>query len=118
MSDDLRLAETYIEGVGADEDRLLNAALGGVPNETISTRFARARAAGKRWGCIGCAILGRLVEPDHCDKVLAPTYRFTHHSLERLVILFGLLTALLVVLADRLIEGTVRLLEALLMRLV
>ena len=36
--------------------------------ETMSLMFDLADEAGKRWGCIGCRCLARLVEPDHCAK--------------------------------------------------
>lgn len=48
-------------------DQLANVALNGSEDETISSRAARAREEGKRWGCVLCRFLDRL-EPDHCNK--------------------------------------------------
>lgn len=38
--------------------------------ETMSYQFAAAARDGKRWGCVGCWLLARVVEPDHCGKTL------------------------------------------------
>lgn len=48
-------------------DRLANAATGGDVDETISSRANRARAEGRRWGCVLCCLLNR-VDPDHCAR--------------------------------------------------
>lgn len=48
-------------------DQLGNVALNGSEDETISSRAAGARDAGKRWGCVLCRVLGWL-DKDHCDK--------------------------------------------------
>lgn len=48
-------------------DQLLNAILGGNPDETLSHRAKRARDAGRRWGCVLCRVLD-LFDRDHCDK--------------------------------------------------
>lgn len=48
-------------------DQALNAALGGAPIEYVSTRCARARAAGKWWGRLWCRLFD-LADPGHCDK--------------------------------------------------
>lgn len=53
-------------------DEAANTLLGGSPNETISERSAKARAAGKRWGCILCGALNR-ISPGHCDRALTST---------------------------------------------
>lgn len=37
--------------------------------ETLSRRSARARADGKRWGCILCGVLDAIAK-DHCAKAL------------------------------------------------
>lgn len=50
-------------------DQLANATFGGHPDETISSRAARARGKGRRWGCILCRLLDAL-DPDHCAKHL------------------------------------------------
>jgi hypothetical protein len=42
-------------------------------DETISERAARARNGGKRWGCVLCRVLDRVLSPkkrDHCDTSL------------------------------------------------
>ncbi|WP_374353714.1 hypothetical protein [Chitinimonas sp.] len=46
-------------------DQALNAALGGSPDETLSSRANRARAEGRRWGCLLCRLLDR-IQPNHC----------------------------------------------------
>lgn len=48
-------------------DQLANAATGGNEDETLSSRANRARAEGRRWGCLLCRLLDRL-DPDHCRK--------------------------------------------------
>lgn len=48
-------------------DQLANAAANGDPDETGSSRAARARREGRRWGCILCRILDT-IEKDHCKK--------------------------------------------------
>lgn len=50
-------------------DMALNAALGGSPREYVSTRCARARAAGKWWGRIMCKIIDA-VDAGHCARHL------------------------------------------------
>lgn len=55
----------YVLNVLVAADALLNTILGGLPDETISARAARAQQAGRRWGCILCRLLDRL-EQDHC----------------------------------------------------
>lgn len=47
-------------------------ATGGSPNETISERAAKARNAGRRWGCVLCRWLDD-VQPGHCDNALTST---------------------------------------------
>ena len=54
-------------------DHLVNAAfMNGDPAETVSSRAAKARNRGKRWGCILCKILDKLDPPDHCDRSIIP----------------------------------------------
>lgn len=48
-------------------DQLWNALLGGHEDETISSRAAKARAAGRRWGCVLCRIVDA-IDRDHCDR--------------------------------------------------
>lgn len=42
----------------------------GASNETISERAAKARNAGREWGCVLCRFLNR-VNPGHCDNALS-----------------------------------------------
>ena len=53
-----------------DEDG--NTLTGGSPNETISERAAKARNAGRTWGCVLCKALNWL-NPGHCDNALTST---------------------------------------------
>lgn len=48
-------------------DQLFNAAANGSEDETVSSRAARARTEGRRWGCLLCRLLDR-VDPGHCDR--------------------------------------------------
>lgn len=48
-------------------DQLGNAAANGDEDETISSRAAKARADGRRWGCVLCGLLDRF-DPNHCEK--------------------------------------------------
>lgn len=50
-------------------DQLANAAANGDEDETISSRAAKARASGRRWGCLLCGLLDRL-DPGHCDRAV------------------------------------------------
>ena len=58
---------TYLWNLLVSLDQFINTALGGHPDETISSRAAKSRKRGKRWACILCRILDR-VDPDHCEK--------------------------------------------------
>jgi hypothetical protein len=53
-------------------DQTLNTLAAGSPNETISERAAKARNAGRRWGCLLCGFLNR-INPGHCDRALTST---------------------------------------------
>lgn len=53
-------------------DEAANTITGGSPNETISERAAKARNAGRRWGCVLCGLLNK-VNPGHCDRALTST---------------------------------------------
>ena len=44
----------------------------GDPEETISSRAAKAKNAGKAWGCVLCKFLD-LFQKGHCDQSLEPT---------------------------------------------
>lgn len=48
-------------------DQLANTAFNGNEDETISSRAARARMNGRRWGCVLCGLLDKL-DPGHCDR--------------------------------------------------
>lgn len=50
-------------------DQLLNTAGNGDPDETVSSRAAKARMAGRRWGCVLCRVLDSL-DTDHCLRFL------------------------------------------------
>lgn len=52
-------------------DQFGNALAGGDPDETISSRAAKAKVNGRPWGCVLCKVLD-WVQPDHCDKALEP----------------------------------------------
>ena len=58
-------------------DKALNTLTLGDPNENMSRRIARARAAGDRWAAIACRMLTWLFwiftrSPDHCALALQP----------------------------------------------
>ncbi|CAJ6114038.1 Uncharacterised protein [Burkholderia pseudomallei] len=53
-------------------DEGFNTLAGGSPNETISERAAKARNAGRRWGCVLCRALDR-ISRGHCDNALMAT---------------------------------------------
>jgi hypothetical protein len=53
-------------------DEAANTLAGGSPNETISERAAKARNAGRRWGCVLCRALN-WINPGHCDNELSST---------------------------------------------
>ena len=48
-------------------DQFANTVLGGYPDETISSRAAKAARAGRRWGCILCRLLDQ-IDKGHCEK--------------------------------------------------
>lgn len=50
-------------------DQLGNTATNGNPDETISSRAARARRRGRIWGCVLCGILDR-IDNNHCENTL------------------------------------------------
>ena len=50
-------------------DQLMNAIGGGDPDETISSRAAKARNRGRWWGCILCRFLDH-IDPKHCASSL------------------------------------------------
>ena len=50
-------------------DETCNVDANGRVNETISARAAKARNAGRRWGCVLCRALDR-IQAHHCDTAL------------------------------------------------
>jgi len=48
-------------------DQLVNTIFNGYPDETISSRAAKAKRKNKRWGCLLCRFLD-IFEKDHCEK--------------------------------------------------
>lgn len=61
--------KAYLHTLAVALSVLANALAGGAPTETISYRSAKARRAGRRWGCILCRVLDR-IEAGHCDRAL------------------------------------------------
>jgi hypothetical protein len=61
----------YIMNLLVSLDQFVNTVAGGDPDETISSRAAKAEAEGKRWGCILCGLLNR-IQKDHCKRSLEP----------------------------------------------
>lgn len=57
----------WILNVLISVDQLGNAVLRGDPDETISSRAAKAELRGKKWGCLLCKFLNKL-DKDHCKK--------------------------------------------------
>lgn len=53
-------------------DETGNVLTGGSPNETISERAAKARNAGRTWGCVLCRFLN-VFQKGHCDNALKST---------------------------------------------
>lgn len=52
-------------------DQLINAILNGYPDETISSRAAKAARRGTPWGCLLCKVLD-WIDPGHCERVIEP----------------------------------------------
>lgn len=48
-------------------DQLANAAFGGNPDETISSRAGRKKKDGEKWACLLCRLLD-VFEKDHCER--------------------------------------------------
>ena len=61
----------YVLNIALAVDRLLNAALLGNANETLSQRTARAELAGNKFAKLACRIIG-LVDRNHCAWSLEP----------------------------------------------
>jgi hypothetical protein len=65
------LLKRYLRNLLVWLDEGGNALTLGDPAETISSRAAKAKNAGKRWGCVLCRFLNWF-EQDHCEKSLLP----------------------------------------------
>jgi hypothetical protein len=52
-------------------DQLVNAFAGGDPDETLSSRAAKAMQEGKRWACVLCRLLD-FIQANHCLRSLEP----------------------------------------------
>lgn len=61
----------WMKNIAVGIDQLGNAVLRGDPDETLSSRAAKARIKGKLWGCWLCKVLDWL-DKDHCTKSLEP----------------------------------------------
>lgn len=59
--------KNYLMNLLISLDQLGNTILGGLPDETISSRAAKAKLQGKRWGCVLCKLLDKL-DKNHCEK--------------------------------------------------
>lgn len=57
----------YLWNLLVSLDQLLNTLAKGNPDETVSSRAAKAARKGERWGCVLCSLLDRL-DKDHCEK--------------------------------------------------
>jgi hypothetical protein len=74
----VRPEEGYVRNVLIGLDQFANALIGGDPNETISSRSAKARANRRLWGCVLCLLLGWIAtiinrkKTDHCAGALMP----------------------------------------------
>lgn len=60
---------TYFWNILVSIDQFINTLLYGNPDETISSRAAKARNAGRWWGCIFCRLIDKL-DPNHCDDTI------------------------------------------------
>lgn len=63
--------KSYGRRVAVAIDQLFNALFNGDEDETISSRAAKARLKGKRWGCVLCRFLDWL-DPNHCTNSIEP----------------------------------------------
>lgn len=98
---------TWPERFGLAVDRLLNVVLfNGDDTWTVSLHAAVARRQGKRWGCWACAVLGVLVQRDHCAVTLDPALQETTGAALRAGALMTLLIAALTVGLRYIIEIT------------
>ena len=63
--------KSYGRRVAVAVDQLFNALFDGDEDETISSRAAKARLKGERWGCLLCRFLDWL-DPNHCTNSIEP----------------------------------------------
>jgi len=68
----MRKIGRYLLNLAILLDEAANTLAGGSPNETISERAAKARNAGRRWGCVLCRALN-WINRGHCDRALTST---------------------------------------------
>ena len=57
----------YIWNLLVSVDQFVNTVFAGNPDESISSRAAKAERAGKKWGCVLCKLLDK-IDKDHCNK--------------------------------------------------
>lgn len=57
----------YLWNILVSIDQFANTILGGDPDETLSSRAAKAEGKGSRWGCLLCRFLG-MIDDNHCGK--------------------------------------------------
>ena len=63
------MVKQYVLNILISLDQLVNAFFAGDPDETISSRAAKSKLRGHRFGCVLCKFLDYL-DPDHCNKSL------------------------------------------------
>ena len=59
--------KNYLFNLLISADQFFNTVLGGNPDETISSRAAKAKPSGKKWGCVLCKLLDKF-DKNHCEK--------------------------------------------------
>lgn len=59
--------KNYLFNLLISADQFFNTVFGGNPDETISSRAAKAKLQGERWGCVLCKLLDKF-DKNHCDK--------------------------------------------------
>lgn len=67
-----RPTESYGLNVAIGLDEFGNAITGGDPDETISSRAAKARNEKRLWGCVLCKVLAWITATDHCTLSIEP----------------------------------------------
>lgn len=65
----MALIKLYITNVLVAIDQFTNALLGGYPDETISSRAAKAARKAQTWGCVLCKLLD-LLDRGHCERYI------------------------------------------------